>query len=168
MQQTTFKKILTGAFLMIASYFYQALNFRQTLLSGTPGEHSDHLWNITFYIIIMIIEFFILFLGYDIVVNIFSINIMSKYRMQISAASLLVTAGSAIMGALIFKKHFIDVINKYSASKKHNGSLSIDSINNTLSSTDHVFYLTLMCALFALSIALFISALMETISLMNK
>lgn len=164
MQKSNWRRLLFSIIGFVSFFIYQYLTFRQTLLSGTPGDKAEHMWNITLYIIIMAIEFFILFLGYDFVVKIFSPDFMSNHRISISILSLISTAFSAMIAVIIYKFHFLNVVAKYKELKKHDSRIQIDHVNTMLTSNDHIFYLTLMCALLAISLALFISALIEIVS----
>lgn len=165
MLQTTTKKIITGSITILAFYIYQSLTFRQTLLSETPGANPrDHIWNIAIYMIIMFLEFFILILGYDTVVNIFSIDFMRNHELSISIASLIIVASSLTFGVCIFQENFINAVNEYFKNQKNNLESNINLLNNQLSSMNNVFPLTLMCALFAFSLAIFISAIIELCS----
>lgn len=159
------KKTITGLISLIAFYFYQALNLQQTILSGTPGNSlNNHTYNLTIYLLIMFLEFFILILGYDTIVNIFSPNFMKQYRVIISGLSTATTAVSLLIGYHIFTNNFINVVKEYMKTNKSSSADNFYLLNEKLSSTPNIFALTLMCALFAISVAILISALIEVFS----
>ncbi|GHC27584.1 hypothetical protein [Leuconostoc lactis] len=165
MTQSHIKKTLIGLLSLIAFYVYQSLSFRQTILSGTPGNNrSDHILNLVVYMVIMLLEFFILILGYDTIVNIFSPEFMKDYYQRVAISSLITTAVSAVIGAQIFNNNFVNVVTEYFKTNKYNHTNNFYLLNEKLSSTSNVFWLTLMCALFAVSLVIFVLALAEAIS----
>ncbi len=136
------------------------------LLSGTPGTGVEHIYNILLEIVLMIIEFMILLMGYDFVIGLYNDDEFIKSNRWTMYFFRSIGLIATIPSIYFFQNAFFNPLFSFINTHKHN--LSLIKFNVELATFKNTFFLTLATLLIALSLSYWLSALAQVVTNIMK